>query len=234
MSGAVKRLTAVCTVAAVVGLLVVACGSHQAACALSLTVSGGVSGGRSSGAGSPSGGARTGGAGARSSPGGDSGARPGSGTPGQSKTAQQARASSASKPAGKPAAEDVSKAKAEAPKLVSRGGSYSSPVTGNTYVFHSVSYYRRPGVFVDIFDPYNPYNYWYWPTSPFYGQPYRYATACGGQEKTVQEQHENINITIDDDGKVTQAEDKNPQDPELVKASSNDEVEPGTTETVAP
>lgn len=100
----------------------------------------------------------------------------------------------------------MSKAKAEAPPRVTRGGSYYSSVSGNTYVYNDVGYYRRPGYVVDIWDPYDPFNYWYFPTSPFYGRPYETAGDCSGGDDHV-EQKQEVNITVDQDGKVAKVED---------------------------
>lgn len=213
-----KKL-AVLAISGLVAVGVVSCSSSQQACADPLSVVAKPGGSGSSGGAPKSPPARTPSAGKPSSGGASSGK---SGSSGQSKTAAQSKAASASKPSSKPSAADASAAKSSKPATVSRGGSYSSPVTGNTYIFHSSSYYRTPGLYVDIFDIYNPYNYWYYPNSPYYGMPYRYAGACGQPDKQVNEQKENINITIDNDGKIVSAEDKNPKDPDLEKPDPND------------
>lgn len=200
------------------------------------------SGGSKSGGGSSSGGGSTGGSKsapqAKPSPGQTStgGAKTVNGKPtssvGASKTTTQAAASKGSKPGAPVDAAASAKAKSEAPKSVSRNSVYTSSVTNNTYVYHSRGYYLGMGYPWSIYDPFNPYNYWYhpygMPLSPFYGMPYRYAAACGGQEKEIKAQSENnINITIDQNGKVTKAEDKNTYDKDIdekVEADDNPPV----------
>lgn len=219
-----KIIVLVTSIFLVTGTLV-ACGSHQPACAEDTVLyksSGSSSGGsKSGGASKPSSGSKT--------PSAPSGNKPatGSGATGKSKTAQQQEASKMSKPNVKPSVENTNKAKSEAPKTITRGGNYYSSVTGNTYVFHSSSYYLRPGYVWDIYDPYNPYNYWYYPTSPFYGTPYRVAGSCGGEAKEVKaESANNINITIDSDGKVVSGEDKNQKDPLITESVEADNAPP--------
>ena len=89
---------------------------------------------------------------------------------------------------------------------MTKGGTYYSTVTGNTYVYNDFGYYRRPGYVVDIYDPYNPYNYWYFGASPFYGRPYVVAGDCDDEGHVEQKQE--VNITMDSDGKVTEVKDK--------------------------
>lgn len=186
---AMKRLVAAIVTTVIISAAVVAC-SDRAACASILDKG-------SSGGGSSSGGAKSGGA---------SGAKTG-GPPsgGASKSSSQSGASSASKPSSKPSSSDINNARSSAPSRVTRNGSYYSPVTGDTYIYQPIGHYRSPGYVVNIYDPYNPYNYWYWHTSPFYGRPYRYAEECSGPEKEVQKQE--VHITVDSDGKVTDVKD---------------------------
>lgn len=222
-------LAVVATVALSTGF--VACSSGTPACATETVYV--KSGGSSSGGGSRSG------SGSRSS-GGGSGAKPAppkSGSSGKSggpssrskspSSPSQKAAAKNSKPNSKPDAASVAAAKDTKPATVSRGGTYVSSVTNRTYVFHSSAYYLHPGYIWDIYDIYNPYNYWYMRTSPFYGMPYRVAASCGGPEREVKPDVNNINITVDNDGKVTQAEDKNDLPAELKdKAETDDQPDP--------
>lgn len=203
------------------------------------------SGGRSSG-GSSSGGSKSSGGGSSSS-GSKSASKPApgqtssggsktvngkpTGSTGASKSASQSAASKSSKPGAPVDAAASAKAKSEAPKSVSRSSVYTSSVTNNTYVYHSRGYYMGMGYPWSIYDPFNPYNYWYhpygMPLSPFYGSPYRYAGACGGPEKEIKASSENnINITVDQDGKVTKAEDKNTYDKDIEEKVAADDNPP--------
>lgn len=121
--------------------------------------------------------------------------------PPRSKQQQDRAKAAASKPKAKPDPQDVDDAKATAPKRVTRGGSYTSSVTNNTYVYHDMGFYRRPGFIIDIWDPYDPFNYWSRPWSPYYGHPYMVAADCGGKDEHV-EQPINVTVNVDDQGKV--------------------------------
>ena len=84
-------------------------------------------------------------------------------------------------------------------------------------------YYLTPGYMIDYYDPYNPYNYWYFHGSPFYGRPYRVAGDCDSEPK--EETKQNINITIDNDGKVVLAEESQTPGTAVIKDATT-----GTTE----
>jgi hypothetical protein len=120
-------------------------------------------------------------------------------------TQQQDRAAkAASNPKAKPDAEDVTEARDEAPRHVTRGGTYVSNITNRTYIYHDRGYYGSPGYFIDIWDPYDPYNYWMRPRSPFYGMPYRVAGDCSHQDDdpAPEAPPQNINIQVTADGHV--------------------------------
>jgi hypothetical protein len=78
----------------------------------------------------------------------------------------------------KPPAKQVQAAQRSAPAMVSVAGSYRSPVTHHVYIFHDAGWYGSPGYVLDIFDPYNPFNYTSNLLSPFYGRPYVLADRC--------------------------------------------------------
>jgi hypothetical protein len=78
----------------------------------------------------------------------------------------------------KPPAKQVQAAQRSAPAQVSLAGSYRSPVTHHVYVFHDAGWYGSPGYVLDIFDPYNPFNYYSNALSPFYGRPYVLVNQC--------------------------------------------------------
>lgn len=120
-------------------------------------------------------------------------------------TQQQDRAAkAAANPKAKPDTEDVTEARDEAPRHVTRGGTYVSNITNRTYVYHDRGYYGSPGYFIDIWDPYDPYNYWMRPRSPFYGMPYRVAGDCAHQDDdpAPEAPPQNINIQVTADGHV--------------------------------
>lgn len=77
----------------------------------------------------------------------------------------------------KPPAKKYDAAAKSAPAKVSRNGSYRSPVTHHTYVFHDALWYSSPGYRMDLFDPFNPWNYTN-PLSPFYSRPYVVVDRC--------------------------------------------------------
>lgn len=183
-------------------------GHEQVACAATVTQDDsfykGSSGGGSGGGG---GGRSSGGASSGKSSGGASGGKSSSGQapkPGQAgtpKTGSQTKAAQNSKPTSKPDPKDIATAKSEAPKSVSRNGSYYSSVTGNTYIYQPPAVFLTPGYTWDIMNPYNRYNYWYMPMSPFYHTPYIERADCDSQEQEVKNEN-NITIVLDEDGKV--------------------------------
>lgn len=229
-------------------MLFISCGWNQQACASELVFkpSGGSSSGGASSGGRSSGGASSGGGGSKSAGGGSSGGRsssggapktpsgkPAAGATGAGKSSSQTAASKSSRPGAKPDAASISQAKNEAPKTVTRGGSYTSSVTNNTYVWHSQPYFTSIGYPVSIYNPFFMYNYFYvipgMPVSPFFGMPFHYAASCGGPEKTLTKENvntNNINITVDQDGKVTKAEDKNNYDSDLTEKVEADDAPP--------
>ncbi len=77
----------------------------------------------------------------------------------------------------RPPAKQYDRAAVAAPERVTRTGSYRSPVTNHVYVWHDPTYYSSPGYRLDLFDPYNPWNYTniY---SPFFNRPYNLVDAC--------------------------------------------------------
>lgn len=78
----------------------------------------------------------------------------------------------------KPTPKQAAAATKAAPDKVSLGGSYRSPVTHHTYIFHDAGWYGSPGYVLDIWDPYNPFNYTANLLSPFYGRPYVLVDRC--------------------------------------------------------
>lgn len=246
-----KKILCILIIFLTAATFVSACGSfggESAACADTLTSfygpsgggGGGMSGGgRSSGGGPSSGGGRSSGG---SSSGGSSSGSKSSGASGSSSgkasgpAAPSGKTSSGAvsgpKAGSKPSASDKAQAKAEAPKSVSSKGSYTSSVTNRTYIYHGggygsgymgYRYYLTPGYVVDYYDPYNPYNYWYFAGSPFYGRPYRVAGDCDSEPK--EETKQNINITIDNDGKVVSADESTTPGTAVIKDATT-----GTTE----
>lgn len=127
--------------------------------------------------------------------------RPTTPTPRNDAARDRARAS-ARRPNIRPATEDYNDARATAPSRLSRGGAFTSPVTNIEYHYHDLGWYRRPGLVIDLYDPYDRFNYWYRPYSPFFGMQYMVAADCDGHEEQV-EQPININVTVDQDGTVT-------------------------------
>jgi hypothetical protein len=77
----------------------------------------------------------------------------------------------------RPPAKKYDTAARYAPQQVSRGGQYRSPVTNHTYIYRDPIYYSSPGYRLDLFDPYNPWNYTN-PYSPFFGRQYVVVDAC--------------------------------------------------------
>jgi len=215
-----NRIVAATMVVGLFGAGFVACGEH--ACADTVVVSyvakssGG--GSKSPGASKSPGPSKSSGASSKSS-----------GSKGSSKTSQQAAATKNSKPSSKPDAATAQSARSQAPTVINNNTTIVSNVTGRTYGYHSFGYYMTPGYVWDIYDPMNPYNYFYMVNSPYYGMHYNYAVSCGGPQKQINEDKNNINITIDNDGKVTQASDKNQQDPDVTKQVANDTA-PTTTD----
>lgn len=122
----------------------------------------------------------------------------------QRNSGQQDRAKkAASNPKAKPDSEDLYEARDEAPRHVTRGGTYVSNITNRTYIYHDRGYYGSPGYLIDIWDPYDPYNYWLRPRSAFYGMPYRVAGDCSQVDNDPPpEQPQNININVTADGHV--------------------------------
>jgi hypothetical protein len=117
----------------------------------------------------------------------------------QAKTDRARRA--AARPSIRPDPEDYDDARAVAPSRLSRSGRYESPITNTVYMYQPVSYFSRPGYMVDIWNPYDPFNYWYRPWSPFYGRPYVVAGDCDGKDEKT-EQPVNVTVNVDSDGKV--------------------------------
>lgn len=108
----------------------------------------------------------------------------------------------AHRPNVRPAPEDYDDARATAPTRLSRGGAFISPVTNIEYHYHDLGWYRRPGLLIDLYDPYDYFNHWYRPMSPYYGMQMVVAGDCDGKDEQVQ-QPVNVNVTVDQDGKVT-------------------------------
>lgn len=217
-----KKLIAIIILSFSASGILVACGDHQSvACAsvIEKGSSGGGGGGKSSGGGSSSGKSSSGSPSGKSSSG--QGAAKG---PAAASGKTSSGAVSGPVKGSKPAAGDVAVAKSEAPSRVTRGGSYTSSVTNRTYIFHSgggyggYGYYLSPGYMVDYYDPYNPYNYWSFPLSPFYGRPYVVAEGCDGDDH--EDPKQNVNITVDIDGKVVAADDSSTPGTVVVKDGS--------------
>lgn len=78
----------------------------------------------------------------------------------------------------KPSPKQVDAATKAAPQKVSTSGSYRSPVTHHTYIFHDAGWYGSPGYVLDIWDPFNPWNYTANLFSPFYGRPFVLVDRC--------------------------------------------------------
>jgi hypothetical protein len=97
--------------------------------------------------------------------------------------------------------EDYADARTLAPTRVTRTGLYRSPVTDIEYRYHDLGWYRRPGLVIDLYDPYDPFNYWYRPLSPFNGLPYVVAGGCDGSDEHV-EQPVNVNVVVNNDGQI--------------------------------
>lgn len=143
--------------------------------------------------------------------------------PGQNGAPKTQSQTNAAKPGTKPTPSDASKAKAEAPSRVTRGGSYYSSVTGDTYVYQNPSYFSRPGYIVNYYNPYDPFNYWLYPMSPFYGSPYRVAGSCGEKEKEIKNTN-NITIVLDSEGKVVSSTDPENQSGTTIKPTGTTAV----------
>jgi hypothetical protein len=81
-----------------------------------------------------------------------------------------------------PSAADRSTATKAAPKSVTTTGSYTSPVTHHVYVYHDPTYFSTAAYLtaIDLYNPYDPFNWYYRPFSPFYGRPYMIGTQCDG------------------------------------------------------
>lgn len=77
----------------------------------------------------------------------------------------------------RPPAKDYDRAARLAPDRLSRTGSYRSPVTSHIYVWHEPTYYSSSGYRLDLYDPFNPWNYTN-PFSPFYGRSYNLVDRC--------------------------------------------------------
>lgn len=97
--------------------------------------------------------------------------------------------------------DDYDDARSVAPTRVSRVGSWRSPVTDVVYVYHDLDWYRHPGLLIDLNDPYDRFNYWYRPMSPYYGTQFVVAGDCDGHDEHT-EQPINVNVVVDQDGKV--------------------------------
>lgn len=125
----------------------------------------------------------------------------------QRNSGQQDRARrSASNPRVQPAADDVIEARDEAPRHLTRGGTFNSNITNIEYHYHDdpFGWYARPGLLVDIYDVYDPYNYYVRRRSPFFGMPYAVAGSCSDGDDKAQpvSPPQNINITVTADGHV--------------------------------
>lgn len=77
----------------------------------------------------------------------------------------------------RPPAKQYDRAAVAAPERITRNGSYRSPVTHHVYAWHDPIYYSSSSYRLDLFDPYNPWNYTN-PLSPFYGRSYNLVDAC--------------------------------------------------------
>lgn len=95
---------------------------------------------------------------------------------------------------------DLEEARAKAPRRLVRGSSFTSSVTGVEYRWHELAFYRTPGRMIDIWDPYDPYNYWHWIVSPYYGLDYVVADDCPGTETVVPKQ--DVSFSFDSDGRI--------------------------------
>lgn len=88
-------------------------------------------------------------------------------------------------PKVKPSTQDFSKAQSAAPRSVTTSGGYTSPVTNHYYVYHQPDYFMTALYLsaFDLYSPYDPFNYYGRPFSPFYGRPYLVGQDCGGSSE---------------------------------------------------
>lgn len=141
--------------------------------------------------------------------------------PARSPQQQERARGAASSPKARPDPQDIDDARSTAPQRVTRGGSYHSSVTNNTYVYQEPGFFSRPGYLIDVWNPYDPWNYWARPWSPFYGRPFIVAAGCDGKDEHVEQQPQNVTVNVDTDGKVIDTKDASPA------------TEPGTTPATA-